>query len=257
MFGKIQKDALRKALLQFNLNDKEILVYLAVLQNQDTVLTLAKATNLSRGTVYDIVEKLKAQSFLSETKLGKKRRIVLENPTSKFYSLLDSKHHDLEKAKNLVEEVLPIIKSVHADNNFKPQIRIYYGAKGFKQVWDEIFLAQNKQWLSIAKLETFVEFGGEDMLKEILSRKIKLGFTSKAIHENSPLARTFIIGDQKYNRETKLAPKNFSFPSTEIIWDNKIAMFSTEQENIILVIESRDFSQTHRAYFEMLWQSLK
>jgi sugar-specific transcriptional regulator TrmB len=257
MFSKTQKDSLKKALLQFNLNDKEILIYLAVLKNKDTILDIAKETSLSRGTVYDIVEKLKTQQFLSETKLGKKRRIILGNPISKFYSLLDTKHHEFEKAKNLVEEVLPIIKSIHPDNDFKPQIRIYYGAKGFKQVWEEIFLAKDKQWLSIAKLETFIEFGGEDFFEEILTKKIKLKFKSKAIHENSPLAQKFFANEARHNRETKLTPKEFAFPSTEIIWDNKIAMFSTEQENIILVIESHDFSQTHRTYFEMLWQTLK
>lgn len=255
MLSKIQKEELTAALLQLGLSDKEILAYLAILQSNDaSVPSLAKETGLSRGTIYDLVEKLKSKNFIAEVKKGKKRRLVCESPTNTLYTLLDKKHDQLEKSKILVENILPTLIALDANNDFKPQIRVYTGEKGFRKVWDEIFSYKGKNFLSIARIETFIKFMGKDFLTEIQERKRKIGFTSRAINEDSQSANEMKIRDKQYDRETRLAPKEFQFPSSEIIFGDKIAMFSTREENIIVVIESKDFAETHRAYFEMLWK---
>ncbi|MFA6410288.1 MAG: helix-turn-helix domain-containing protein [Candidatus Buchananbacteria bacterium] len=258
MLNKIEENQLNQALLQLGLEKKEAQVYSAALERRySSVIDLAKDTGLSRGTVYDIVEKLKKGGFLAEVKQGLKRRIVVENPTNKFYNLLNQKHQELTKAKNLVEDILPIIKSVNAAENFKPQIRVYTGKDGFRKVWDEILSFGGENFLSISRIETFVKFIGEDFLDEIQKKKSTMGISSRAINENSKLAVKMYEADKKYNRETRLAPKGFEFPSSEIIFGDKIAMFSTREENIIMVIESKDFAQTHRVYFEMMWKLLE
>lgn len=245
-------------LLQLGLSNNEVAVYLAILENGDsTIPSLSLVTGLSRGTVYDITEKLKAKGFVHEIKKGKRRALVAENPTNKLYSLLDSKHADLQKSKNVVEKILPTINVLHGGRDFKPEIRVYEGEEGFRQVWDEIFSYEGRNFLSIARIETFQKFMGEDFLAEIQQRKAKLAFTSRAINENSAVAQTLKSDDKKYARETRLAPLGFQFPSSEIIFGDKIAMFSTREENIIVVIESKDFAQTHRVYFEMMWGMLE
>ncbi|MDO9399122.1 MAG: helix-turn-helix domain-containing protein [bacterium] len=257
MLNKNQKQQIRNGLLQLDFSDKEVNVYISILQNNESSIpSLAKETDLSRGTIYDIIERLKKKGFVTEIKKGKKRRLIAESPTNKFYSLLDKKHEDLQKTKVVVENILPIIKAINIHEDYKPQIRVYTGEKGFKQVWDEIFSYEGKNFLSIARMETFILFAGEEGLSLILDKKNKLGFTSRAINEYSQEAKNMQKEDKKYNRETKIAPKDFQFPSTEIIFGNKIAMFSTQEENIILIIESRDFAETHRQYFEMLWKYL-
>lgn len=245
-------------LLQLGLSDNEVAVYLAILENGDsTVPSLSSVTGLSRGTVYDIAEKMKAKGFVHEIKKGKRRALVAENPTNKLYSLLDSKHADLQRSKNVVEKILPTINVLHGGHDFKPQIRVYEGEKGFRKVWDEIFSYEGKEFLSIARIETFLQFAGSDFLEEITRRKVKLGFASRAINEDSPSAREMQKADDKFGRKTILAPKEFQFATTEIIFGDKIAMFSTREENIIVVIESKDFAQTHKVYFEMMWQMLE
>lgn len=258
MLTKNQKEEIKNGLLQLEFTDKEILVYLAILQSKDSsVPTIAKDIELSRGTVYDLIEKLKARGFVAEIKKGKKRRFVCESPTNTLYILLDKKHEQLQKSKRIVENILPTLKALDADADFRPQIRVYEGEKGFRKVWDEIFAYEDSNFLSIARIETFLSFVGEDFLEEIMERKVKLGFTSRAINEDSPAAAGMQMRDKRFNRETRLAPKEFKLQSTEIIFGDKIAMFSTREENIIVVIESKDFADTHRAYFEMLWKFLE
>lgn len=258
MLNKIQKEQLMSGLLQLGFSEKESAIYLSILQSSETsILTVAKDTGLSRGTAYDIIENLKEKGFVAEIKKGKKRRFVAESPTNSLYSILDNRHEKLEKAKRTVENILPTLKALNISEDYKPQIRVYEGEKGFRHVWDEIFSYAGKNFLSIAKIETFSAFAGEDFLDEILARKVKLGFSSRAINEDSPAASKLKNKDAKENRETRLAPKDFQFPSTEIIFGDKIAMFSTRKENIIVIIESKDFSETHRACFEMMWKFLE
>lgn len=257
MLNKNQIEEIKSGLLQLNFSDKEVEVYLSVLQTSNsTIPSISKQTGMSRGTVYDLIEKLKTKGFITEAKRGKRRIIVAESPTNRFYQMLDDKYSQLEKSKRIVENILPTLKALDTGADFRPQIRVYEGEKGFRKVWDEIFHYEGKNWLSIARIETFIKFAGEDYLKEILERKAKLNFTSRAINEDSSSARKMRIEDDQYNRETRLTPKEYQFPSTEIIFGDKIAMFSTREENIIVVIESKDFADTHRAYFEMLWKFL-
>jgi len=257
MINKDQHKQITNALLQLGMTSRESEVYLSALQNTDSsIISIAENTELSRGTVFDIVERLKNNGYLAEVKRGKKRRIVVENPTNTFYSLLDVQHDRLSKSKKTVEELLPLVKSITAESDFKPQLRVYTGEAGFKKVWDEILSFGGKNFLSIARIETFVKFVGEKFLQDIQERKIKAGISSRAINENSELAIKMYNADKKYNRETRLAPKGFEFPSSEIIFGDKIAMFSTREENIIVVIESKDFAQTHKVYFEMMWKFL-
>lgn len=256
MLNKIQLEEVTRGLLQLGLSEKEGLVYVSTLEAEEsTIPSLATSTKLSRGTVYDIVEKLKIKGFLSEIKKGKRRMILAENPTNRLYSILDTQHAEMQKAKKVVENILPTINAL-GKQDFKPQIRVYEGEKGFRKVWDEIFSYERKTFLSIARIETYIKFMGEEFLAEIQQRKAKLGFTSRAINEYSESAQSMKSADEKYSRETRLAPQEFQFPSSEIIFGDKIAMFSTREENIIVVIESKDFAETHRQYFEMLWGML-
>jgi len=258
VLNKIQQEQIKNTLSQLGFSEKEGAVYLSALQNSNSsVLTIARDTELSRGTVFDIVENLKKKGYLAEVRKGKKRRLIVENPTNRFYSFLDQQHYELEKTKNLVEDVLPLIKTINANEDFNPQIRVYAGETGFRKVWDEIFSYQGKEFLSITRIETLVKFCGRDFLDRIQERKMKLGFSSRAINEDSLLSRELKAKDKEEKRETFLVPEEFKFPTGEIIFGDKIAMFSTKQENIILIIESKDFAETHRIYFEMLWKFLE
>lgn len=258
MLNSIQQNQIKDALLQLGLSEKEARVYICILQNADsTILTISKEVHLSRGTAFDIVERLIGKGFVAEVKRGKKRRLTVESPTNIFYKSLDVLHDRFSRTKKMVEETLPLIKSITSESDFKPQIRVYTGESGFKKVWDEILSFGGKSFLSIARIETFVQFMGEDFLNEIQNRKVKAGISSRAINENSAMAKKMVEADKMASRETRLTPNGFEFPSSEIIFGDKVAMFSTREENIIVMIDSKDFAQTHRIYFEMMWKFLE
>lgn len=94
----------------------------------------------------------------------------------------------------------------------------------------------------------------ESYLKnKIIAKKIALGIKSRQIITDSRYAREIINKDTRENRISKLVPNEFLFPATEIIFGNKVAIFSGRFENIIMLIDSEEISKTHRAYFELIW----
>lgn len=255
---KIQKDKIKESLLKLGLPETETKVYFAVLsQKEATVKTIADEARLSRGTVYDAIERLKKEGYLSETKDGKRRKIIAENPTNTFYSIIDKQQAEVNKKKDMVEGLLSMVNQFSASEKFKPRVRVYSREKS-QAVWDELFNCKDKSYLTISKIEFFINFYGREFLDNLWKRKVKLDFHSRAINEDSPLAREFKKGESERNLDLRLAPKGFEFPTTTVVFGDTLAMFSTSQgENFVVVIESKELTQTYRAYFEMMWKSLE
>jgi len=55
-------------------------------------------------------------------------------------------------------------------------------------------------------------------------------------------------------QELRVFPKDLMFPSTVVIYDNKVAVFSSPREQFAFVIESDEYAQTMKALFEQLWK---
>ena len=56
MLNKNQKEEIKNGLLQLEFSEKEILIYLSILQLvSSSIPGLAKETGLSRGTIYHLV----------------------------------------------------------------------------------------------------------------------------------------------------------------------------------------------------------
>ena len=74
---------LKKALLQFNLTEKEIGTYLVLLeQGALSVQDISKSTGINRVTTYAAIEELKQKGLASESRKGKRKLFVAENPES-------------------------------------------------------------------------------------------------------------------------------------------------------------------------------
>lgn len=70
-----------KFLEELGLSDKESKVYLALLEVEtDSVIDLAKKTDINRTTIYPVLESLSKKGLISEVKVDKKIRYAAESP---------------------------------------------------------------------------------------------------------------------------------------------------------------------------------
>jgi len=59
------------------------------------------------------------------------------------------------------------------------------------------------------------------------------------------------------NHQIKIINKQNLFPTDNIIYGNKIAIFSYKAEPSAVVIESDDVVTTYKSMFEIVWNSIK
>ncbi len=214
-----------------------------------TVLEIAKKAGLKRTTIYPIIDNLKKKGLLFKAKRGKRSYLYARTPES----LLDI----LEETKVEFSKMLPQIRKARMQSVIKPEVTFYESRVGFKKVWEEIFNSRKLEFLIITSARDFENFISKSYLrKSIIQKKLELGIKSRQIITNSALARKIVARDSQENRLSKVAPANFPFIATEVIFGDNVAIISTKFENLIMIIKSEVIAKTHRSYFELIWKTL-
>lgn len=126
------------AFKKLGLNDKEIAVYLALLEHgASSVRDLAVAANLNRGTAYDILKKLQEAGLASYFHKDTKQQFVAEDP-DKILKLFAAREADLKKAEEKIKALIPELKSLQEKGGDKPITKFYEGRAGVKFILDDI-----------------------------------------------------------------------------------------------------------------------
>lgn len=122
---------LKELFTQFNLNDQEAEIYLAVLTlGSCSVQDIAKRMGKSRTAIYFHVEHLLQKSMLKETRQGKLKRLIA-TPPGDVVSTLDRRMTELKS-------VLPVLESLQKASSETPIIEVTESRRGFRKVYDEI-----------------------------------------------------------------------------------------------------------------------
>lgn len=225
-------------------------IYLAALDlGEASVQQLARKSRIKRTTLYYILDELIEAGVLIYTKVGKKNYYVPERPA-----------HLLKRAKERIsnfEESLQALEEKTGQVNKRPRVYFLYGSHGFKQVWDMILGAKEKEYRIITQGENFLGYVKEKyIIDEIIAKKKRLNVLSKQLISDSLYARKIIAKDSGENRVSKLLPPAYKLSFTEIITESLTAFISPKFDNMIFVVEDHFFSQTRKSIFEILWNSV-
>src|SRR3989338_9872725 len=125
-----------KGLLSIGFSEKEVSVYLALLEmGRGTVSQIARKAEIHRTTGYDILDDLVAKGLVSIYGKEPKQEYSAESPEnlSKFISEeIKEKNKILEKT----EEIIPELKSVHNIKD-RPRVLFYEGRGGLEKVYED------------------------------------------------------------------------------------------------------------------------
>src|SRR4030042_5262184 len=83
MKRRFAPENLTKALLKLNISEKEIATYLVLLENgSSTIQDIARQTGINRVTTYAAIDELKSKGLAAESRRGKRKMFVGENPAN-------------------------------------------------------------------------------------------------------------------------------------------------------------------------------
>lgn len=244
-------------LKQLGLDDKEIKVYLALLELGEThIVPITEKVELPRTTVFHILERLKFHKLIE--KIPKKTRsLYTPYPPKKIASILELEKAATEEKIKSFNIALPDLNKLYQESPFEPKIRFFRGTE-MRQIYEEILEAGvNESWY-IGESNKIVAALGEEYLKKWIERRVKIGVKSRSIRVKGEESEQAIFsGKKEYLRDIRYAPEGFESPMHILIYGNNVAYISTEKENFGLVISSQELAKTMSNWFKELWRMSK
>lgn len=246
---------IRPLLKNFGLNDKEVAVYLALIElGPSPVRTLAQKSGVNRGTAYDILKSLIGLGLAGYFNKQRKQYFVAE-PPEKLITALEEKQSSLEALKREIKANLPELKLLFELEGGRPQVSLYEGQRGIKQILDDV-LAQAGQ--SCEKM--YYVYSAAHLRKSIF--QAMQDFSQKRIKQNIRV-RTISLGqggqlvgldERKWLPNTKQDLQ----ATYELIYAGKVAHISLDKsENPVgVVIENGDIYKTQKLIFEFNWSKI-
>jgi sugar-specific transcriptional regulator TrmB len=250
-------------LKQLEFGDKEITVYLNILQHGKVIPSdIAKVTGINRSTVYSIAKELIKKGVITED-LGGPNRYLVARPPKDLELLLEKESKKIKKKKELVSKAIHELQTFTKDTKYSiPKIVFIsdeeVGNYLYKQtpVWNESILKvdETKSWWGFQDhhfvrhyeewIDWFWQTGGAP--KELV------------LHLLSDDTAEKIKGEKQSRRRIKFWKHNQNFTSTVWILGDYLVMIVTSAHPHYLV-EIHDVVLAHnmREVFKGLWRVVK
>jgi len=242
-------EKLEKVLSKTILTSKQAKIYLACLElGEAKAPEIAKKAEIKRTTAYGILEELVNLGFLSYNPGAKAKVFRPQNPNA-LLGLLEDQKDELGK-------ILPGLESLYQTHNIRPRFQFFEGKEGIKRIFEDALSCQSKKIYQIIKVKEWIEFFGSKYALSYMETRVKKGITAFDLHPKSGDIYDENYGreSEKWQRKVKYLPPLVFHVSFIMIYDNKVAMAATKKENFGFILESKEFSNALRSYFELMWQ---
>ena len=243
-------------LKKLNLNDKEIKIYLNLLEyGAISVRGLADLSGINRGTVYDILKKLRDLNLASFYHAGTKQKFVAE-PPEKLLALLKEKETELKNTKKQIKEIIPELNSLSGKGDNKPVTKYYEGKNGIKFILDDIL-----KTVAGAKEKEYYVYSAEGVREDVYSAYPD--YNKKRIKNNiKAITISLSEGGGTYGKDERRWLKNSGkkLDMTYIlIYAGKCAFIARNNQNkpVGVIIENKMIYETQKNIFLQLWGLLK
>lgn len=237
---------LKEVLKQFNLNQKEISIYLATLElGEANVKNITKKAGIQRTYFYDLSENLIRIGLLCQIKKGKKRLFSAMNP-DKLLGLQEERLQQLKKA-------IPQLKAIHNTKGQKPKIFYYEGLEGINQILNDTLLYKGE----ILNLTTprCITVNQQKFSQEYIQKRVLIDNRARVIGELSPEIINLKEKDKNELRETRMLPKEIYNSEVEFgIYGNRIYVTDYKEE-FGFIIEGSEIAKAMKMIFEIIWNS--
>jgi HTH-type transcriptional regulator, sugar sensing transcriptional regulator len=246
---------LQEPLQKLGLTEKEAKIYLASLEiGGGSVQEISTKAEIKRPTTYVILEQLIKKGLMYEEK---KSRGSLYNSASP--EIL--KRHSEEQQK-ILAEALPFLRAMNKGKKAKPQVQVYEGIEGMKQVYLENIWKSKTEILFFSSIQKIYE-----IIPDLLDKWIKdMAHEQKQFQHNirelinpDPKDIEYGLKTEKIHKKqsVRVIPKDFPFKfigTDNAIFEDKIMMVSFEDKLFTTIIQSKHLADTLRTIYELAWQ---
>lgn len=245
----------RKNLIELGLSDSEVTVYLALVSGMGTARDIVKTTRLKRPTVYYALGCLEKRGLISKTGLEGDKRFVLE-PLEKLSVIADQKAIEVSRLQKDILGLIPSLTEKSAPANQKPVVAFYEGVDAVKNAIMEMLYCKSKHISSLSPKQNFFWDIGPDFVELFIEERIKRNIKTNSLWE-APMQKSLIKKYYEGRSNVRILPEvmHGKFKSTFFIYDDKTLCVSSAKNSYCVLITSKEYTDTMRAWFDGLWES--
>jgi len=238
---------IKQQLQQIGLTKSESSLYVYLLRHGlSTPPQIAKGTGITRTNCYNVLQSLKNQGLVVEQQTGKRKVYLTKDPESLFYRV--------EERKEMIEEMLPDLRSLYSQHNNKPIIRFFDGFEAVKEIYRTVYSAKEVYGIgSTSKMSGQNQQFYNQWLKNL--KKNDVVFHDILSYPSGEKAALEMKESLRGLYEYKLMSKKFEdFPTDMLIWDDNIALLTLEEPIFGTVITNITLAKTFRIIFSAMWE---
>lgn len=241
-------------LQKIGFSEDEIAVYLNLLEKSPTsVRSIASATGIGRGTVFNVLKKFVTEGVASYYRRGKSKMFAAQDPRA-LQSMLHRREEKIGQQQREVTTALPELRSLFTVGVNKPKVRYYEGTREVSEMLRDVL--ETVSQLANKKYYTYSTKGKRQIIyrdfPDFSDERIKAGIKVKVI-AIGPGGEIRGLDERKW-----LSQKSGEDSSYMVIYGNKLSLVTldTRGNPLGVIIEDKASAQTQRLIFERLWEAL-
>ena len=235
-----------KTFKALGLNEKEAVVYVVCLRCPSSgIAELARRSGIQRTYLYDLAAKLVDKGFLVQTKKDDKKIFSAVNPREVLRA-------EKERLENF-HELIPELEKLSDENNKRPKIVYYEGDRELEKMMAGSVMAGGECLIFCDEM-FYARDRGEYQKKNIVQR-LKSGTRCRVLAALTNAALESRKKDKKEARETRMLPRDLFTPKTLVAMYRDKALVANHAKNFGFVVEDREFADTLKMIFELIWRS--
>ncbi len=233
----------KQSLKNFGLTENEAEVYLLLLKLGNAPASeIAGKTNIHRINIYDILERLQEKGLVSFVIAGKRKQYEAINPKK----ILEIE----EERKKEIEAIIPELIKQRELGKEPQEATIFKDKKGIRNMVED--LTKMKEFDFFASGFGFARFFGQEY-SDTWHAKLK---TNK-VKVRCLISNKFKLMKMPEVLNHRYLPSEFVFPSTTLIFQDKVLIIMWSASPIAILIRSKEVNESYKQYFEMLWKIAK
>jgi sugar-specific transcriptional regulator TrmB len=256
---------IQQALVDIGLTEKEAAIYLTLLRfgTRPTTFVAHKA-GLNRGSAYVALHSLLAKGLVAKTSKRKVQYFTVPEPKH-LLDFLERREWEIRRHREKVQTFIGQLIMMSAPLTTKPRIEFFEGIEAARTALDDTLTAKEKTLRAFLSIADIGEFLGPDFFDEYTTRRARAGYELHAIRtlekDKEAMSKSRyaqrLVSSKKEKRIVRYVSEELAFPITMYMYDDKVTVISSKEEEFALIIQSRELSEMQKKLFLLIWKSLE
>ena len=251
-------------LIKYGFEPSTAEIYFILVNNGEmTVPQISEKTTFSRASIYDSLNQLLVQNYISYRKEG---RVAYYKPAhpNKFFALIEQKKRDEALLEEEMRESIKGLIGAYNLSENKPGVRFFEGEEGVIEALKEVTnnFVPDTEIISFVKVKSSgQEKEFEGVFDDFIKKRIESNVRTMVLAVDSLEARNLKENDKNSFRETRLVPSEglpLDFAGGEIfIYGNDICVVTVDEGNYFaFIVSSPIISKMLKTFFMSEWALL-